>query len=231
MAIVEERVSIWRRVGAWLMRPAGQPDRPDFGSDEPSTRLDGIQDTDDGALADAAALGDPSLLRGFAPSVTRGYRSDSGHLWVEHLLVCGQCLGGDMFSIISFPDIAPGSSPYEDEGPGEAARLKPWITQCIQCGHRTTLVEAGVGDPQHRLDAPHIEGREPEDLFNETGAATVYVSLIYPEALDDLMTAATKVGVPPADLFDAIHILGVSPHSETLFQEVHEVASEAGATI
>lgn len=226
MAIIEERFSIWRRLGAWLMRPAGTSDPPDADpeEDEPSTLLDQNQDDDDRELAAAAALGDPTLLSGFKHSVTHCNRSEAGYLWVEHLLICGQCLGGDMFSIISFPKIAPESSPDEDEAPGEALRLKPWITQCIQCGHQTTIVEAGIGDPQRGLDSTHIEGREPEDLINETGAATVYVSLIYPEALDDLKAATAKAGVPPADLFEAIQVRGVSPDFETIFEELHEVA-------
>jgi hypothetical protein len=43
------------------------------------------------------------------------------------------------------------------------------------------------------------------------------VSLIYRAALEDLTDPAAKANVPPADLFDAIHIRGASPHGVTIF--------------
>ena len=50
----------------------------------------------------------------------------------------------------------------------------------------------------------------------------VYVSLIYPPELGQLIDAATRANRPPADLFEALRMVGVSPHFETVFDELHE---------
>ena len=182
---------------------------------EETAQPDALTDADDGVIPEAANLGDPSILSGFNYSVTNCTRTDDGALWVEHLLVCNECLAGDMFSIISFPKVAPDVS---DEAPGETAHLAPWSARCIECDAEKTIFDPRTGGRGPVLNGESGKARDPIEPTDETGAATVYVSLIYRSELDELKGLAAKANVPPADLFEAIHVRGASPHGETIFE-------------
>lgn len=197
-----------------------EADLLDQQAEEPA-RPDASTGADDRESLEATNLGDPSVLSGFNHSVTNCARAEDGALWVEHLLVCNQCVGGDMFSIISFPKVAPDPSPYAGVAPGETVHLPPWSVRCIECGDEEMIFDPRSAGRDRVLNGVSGDARNPDEPTDETGATTVYVSLIYHAEFDELKGLATKAHVPRADLFDAVHIRGAAPNGETAFEEWH----------
>ena len=234
MEIIEEPFSIWRLMRAWLNRPAstkpavrsaddmaedqqGDAPRRDQATEDPA-QSEVTAAADDAESLVVANLGDPSVLAGFNYSVTNYGRADDGALWVEHLLVCNECIAGDMFSIVSFPTVAPDPSPYAGVAPGETVYRPPWSARCIECGAEKTIFDTRTAGYSRVLNGASGDVRRADEPTEETGAATVYVSLIYRAKLDELTDPAARAKAAPADLFDAVHIRGVSPHAETIFE-------------
>jgi len=233
--IIEEPFSVWRLLRSWFRRPVSvnqadaprdvaandqqtEPPRGDPTTQDPS-RSDAPPEADDAESLEVANLGDPSVLAGLNFSVTNYGRATDGALWVEHLLICNACIAGDMFSIVSFPTVAPDPSPYPGVAPGETAHLPPWSVRCIECGAETIIFDPRTAGYGRVLNGASGDARGDDEPTEETGAASVFLSLIYRSALDELTDPAAKANVPPADLFDAVHLRGASPHGETIFEE------------
>jgi hypothetical protein len=175
--IIEEPFSVWRLLRSWLNRPKSAPPaaqpaadaaeeqqgdatRRDPTAPDPS-QSDATAGADDPESLEVADLGDPSVLAGFNYSVTNYGRADDGALWVEHLLVCNACIAGDMFSIVSFPKVAPDPSPYAGVAPGETAYLPPWSARCIECGVETTIFDPRTAGYHRVLNGNSGDARAP----------------------------------------------------------------------
>lgn len=183
---------------------------------------DAFAEVEDSETLEVSNMGDPSALSAFNYSVTNVARARDGALWAEYLLVCKDCVGGDMFSIISYPKIAPDPSPYADVAPGATVHLPPYNARCVECGHEKTVFDPRTAGRHAVMNGISRDTRAADEPVDETGATTLYVSLIYRTEPGALRDQAVKANVPVADLFEAIHIRGMAPNGATAFEEYYE---------
>jgi hypothetical protein len=127
-----------------------------------------------------------------------------------------------MFSISSYPKVAPDPSPYTGVAPGEIIRFAPYRARCVQCNVEKTIFDPKSAGYRAFLKGDCADKSDETDPVSETGAATLYVCLGYRFELSELRTLAEKARVTPADLFEDIYIRGEAPNGRTIFEEHYE---------
>jgi hypothetical protein len=176
--------------------------------------------TRDEETPETSAFGAPAIMKRFAPMTSETVMGEGGVMWVRHTVMCRNCLGGDLFTVISQPKVVPNPSPDPDRGPGDTVYAPPYTARCVQCRGGTTFF-----DPQTAGYAAVLRGRRsaalgPDEAIGESRAANLYITLAYGPDLDALKALAADRRVPAADLFQVIHVFGRSPSGAVVFDEV-----------
>ncbi len=167
----------------------------------------------------ADELGDPSILSHFTATMLNAVQSPGGVVWTNSLLTCPDCIGGDMFSIVFHPKVAPDPSPYDGVAPGDTVRSAPYSARCIECGVEKTLYDPDAAGFSAILKGAVEDDTDERGPTDETGAVTLYVALGYRRPIDELKSLAAKSNVVAADLFESIVIRGEAPNGDRTFDQ------------